>query len=134
MESIANIYSFAVYEIYEPQIILSVGKKSEMLDTLLSQHGEKSWAFITPYNPYPDTLADEENLVRFAELESMLTSYSSYQGEGRGNDEHPCVPERSILVLGISLEEAKRIGNYFHQKAILAGVIGGAVKLVVLFD
>jgi hypothetical protein len=133
MESILDIYSSAVYEIHEPQMIFRVGSTSEKLDLLLAQHGERSWAFITPYNPYPDTLSAEENMRRLWELSHMTESYITYLGEGRWDDEHPCDPEKSLLILGISREEAERIGNHFNQKAILCGVIGGVIELVVLF-
>lgn len=133
MQSILDIYSAAVYEIYEPHIIMRVGERSKMLDRLIEQHGDREWAFITPYNPYPETLSDEENIRRLWELSDMTQSYTTHLGEGRWDEEHPCEPEKSLLVLGISRKEAERIGNHFHQKAILRGVVGGVVELVVLF-
>lgn len=133
MESILDIYSTAVYEIYEPQTILRVGERSQILDRLLEQHGDGEWAFITPYNPYPDTLSEEENMKRLWELADMTQSYTTYLGEGRWDEEHRCEPEKSLLILGISREDAERIGNHFHQKAILCGFVGGVVELVVLF-
>lgn len=81
--NILDIYSSAIYEIYELQIVFRVGSYSEDLNSLLSQHGETSWAFITPYNPYPETLSDEENMRRLSELSDMTASYITYLGEGR---------------------------------------------------
>lgn len=124
MESILNIYFSAVYGIFEPQIIFRVGERSQMLDRLLEQHGDRDWAFITPYNPYPDTLTDEENQVRFRELQDITKDYITHLGEGRGDEEHPCDPEKSLLIIGITREGAEKIGNHFHQKAILCGVVG----------
>lgn len=83
---ILSEYASAIYEIYEPQIILHVGEISETLDTLLAQHGDEMWAFITPYNPYPERLSPEENTKRLEELSRMLESYTTYSGEGRDED------------------------------------------------
>ncbi len=134
MPSIISIYSTAIYEIYEPHIILQVGKVSESLDFLLQKHEVREWAFITAYNPYPETLTDEVNLARLCELQLMVSKFQTYSWEWRGNEDHPCNPERSLLIMGISRVEAEKIGNYFWQKAILAGDRGGPVELVVLFD
>lgn len=132
MPSAPSSYSSAIYEIYEPQIIVRVGERSEMLDKLLEQHGDEEWAFITPFNPYPDTLSDIENRRRLDEMKRMLASYVTYLGEGRGDEEHPCAPEVGEWILGITREEAREIGNHFGQKAILAGSKGKPVDLVVL--
>lgn len=134
MPSIIDIYSSSIYEIYNPHIILRVWEVSKDLDALLQKHDAHEWAFITPYNPYPETLTDKQNMTRLLELQMMTVQYKSYFWEWRGDEDHPCTPERSILILGISRKEAEVIGNHFHQKAILAGVRGGPVELVVLFD
>ena len=132
MESIIDIYSSAVYEIYEPHIILFVWEGSKNLDTLLQKHEAREWAFITPYNPYPDTLTDKENLARFWEIQAMVSIYKTFLWEWRGNEDNPCTPERSLLIIGIARAEAEKIGNYFWQKAILVGLIGQPVELLVL--
>lgn len=134
MDSILDIYSSAVYEAYEPHIILRVWEASKDLDALLSEHHVIEWAFITPYNPYPETLTDEVNLTRLWELQVMVSIYKTFLWEWRGDEDHPCTPERSLLIIGITRSEAVRIGDFFHQKAILTGVRGGPVELVVLFD
>ncbi len=134
MASILDIYASAIYEVYDPHIILRVWEISKELDALLLEHEASEWAFITPYNPYPEKLTDNENMSRFLEIQMMTVPYKSYSWEWRGDDDHPCTPEKSILIIGISRGEAEKVGNHFWQKAILGGVRGGPVELVVLFD
>lgn len=130
---ILSEYASAVYEIYEPEIILHVGEISQKLDMLLTQHGDEMWAFITPYNPYPEQLSPEENTKRLEELSQMIEGYTTYSGEGRDEDTDDS-PKREIgyYILWITLDEARRIGNHFGQKAILFGHIGKPPELVVL--
>lgn len=134
MPSIIDIYSSSIYEIYDPHIILRVWEVSKDLDALLQKLDNREWSFITPYNPYPDTLTDKENMTRLLELQAMVSRYKTFLWDWRGDEDHPCTPERSLLIIGITRSEAVRIGNHFHQKAILTGVRGGPVELVVLFD
>jgi hypothetical protein len=101
------------------------------LDALLCEHGTEQWAYITAWNPASEPLAEEENQTRQSKLEQELSAagYSLFQGEGKP-DEDDWDPEQSVLVAGISRQEAVRYGVKYGQNAIVCGRIGEAAELV----
>ncbi len=125
-------YRNAIYEIYEPHILMHVGQASPELDQLLAQHDEERWAFITPYNPYPHKLTAAENEARLEELRHLAHSFITYAGEGRDDGATPCPIEKGLFILGIPPNEAGNLGQQFDQKAILVGHYGKPVELMVL--
>ncbi len=56
----------------ERQIIIRIGEYNLALDELLKLNKAESWAFITAYNPYSNSLPVEENENRQAKLLTRL--------------------------------------------------------------
>ena len=54
------------------------------------------------------------------ELKDKIASYKFFEGEGVGEDK-TWEPEISYLVVGISHEDAIKIGKFFEQNAIVIG-------------
>jgi len=90
-------------------------------------------AFLTAYNPFSQTVSEVENTERQAELAKELRRRSLTFLEGIG--EHPSGDwpgEASFLVLGLSLEAAKSLGQRYEQNAIVWCGADAVPKLVLL--
>jgi hypothetical protein len=90
-------------------------------------------AFITACNPFSRALSDAQNIQRQGELAKELRGRSLKFLEGVG--EHPSGDwpgEVSFLVLGLSLEAAKSLGQRYEQNAIVWSGADGVPKLVML--
>jgi hypothetical protein len=97
----------------------------------LRKQDAKRWAYITVYNPFSQTFTDEANDARHRLLLQSVAAFSSFEGEGKGADES-WPPEKSLLILGISKEQAIAIGNEYEQNAIVYGEFGKAAQLLQL--
>ncbi len=64
-------------------------------------------------------------------LKNKLTGYICFEGEGRGSDDK-WKPELSLLILGISKENAIKLGKEFEQNAIVYGAKGELPELLIL--
>lgn len=113
------------------QLCLRDGDAHADLDTLLERYAVDSWAYITAYNPASDRLSEAENRHRQGQLEAAIGSagYVFFRGQGIGQDQQ-WPPEPSVLVLGISKEEARELGRKFGQVAILIGRKGTPAELM----
>ena len=80
------------------------------------------WAFLTAFNPLPLQLTEIQNQARHQELVKVLEEacLAFYPGEGRG-DSGSWPPERSVLILGISREDALALAVRFGQVAFVYG-------------
>ncbi len=90
-------------------------------------------AFITACNPYSRAVSDSENTKRQTELAKELRNRSLKFLDGVG--EHPSGDwpgEASYMVLGLSLEAAKSLGQRYEQNAIVWCGADGVPKLVLL--
>lgn len=97
------------------------------------QHQCVSSAFITAWNPYSDKTSPGQNAQRQAQLLKDMQdgSLATYPGEGK----HPSGDwegEASLLVLGITLEEAKAVGDKWEQNAIVWSGADGLPQLILL--
>lgn len=108
---------------------LRVGERSGELDGLLADHGLTEWAYLTAHNPGSVTLPAAENRARQAALLARLAGRPIILGEAIAPSSD-WEPEPSVLVLGITRDEAIEIARAFGQNAILAGERGGPVRLV----
>ncbi len=124
-------YTNTKFHIFIPEISIEIGKRNEELDALIKKDGQVEWAYITAYNPFSDVLSDKENLQRHAELISKISDYKFYEGEGVGEDP-TWKPERSILIVGITKNEAISLGREFEQNAIVYGKINEVPELIIL--
>lgn len=98
---------------------IRVGQQHPRLDALLENHDERTWCYITADNPGSKCLAAHENEERYERLNESVnrSGYRYFSGEGVGAGDWP--PEKSLLVIGVSLESSLRLGKEFGQRAIV---------------
>ncbi|MDO8907281.1 MAG: DUF3293 domain-containing protein [Pseudohongiella sp.] len=113
--------------------MLKIGQPNTPLILLHQHHQVTSSAYITAWNPYSDKTSPEQNTQRQSQLLSDMQrdSYPVYQGEGK----HPSGDwdcEASLLVLGISLEDARALGYKWEQNAIVWSGADGVPQLILL--
>ena len=99
---------------------LNIGVANAALVALHTSHSVKSSAYVTACNPFSQALDDSVNDARQAVLAGELQHRSLSYIEGIG--QHPrngWMGEPSFLVLGLSREAAKAIGNRHEQNAIV---------------
>ena len=113
-------YNSTDFIVYDKNIVIKIGESNKELDKLLEEHNASSWSFITAYNPLSNVLPDEENNSRHHELMEHTNEYAVFDGEGKGQNSE-WKPEKSLLIVGISKNEAYKIGKHFKQYAIVVG-------------
>lgn len=133
MNALLEAYKNTKYKIFEPDIIIEIGKSNQDLDSLLLKHNSTQWAFITAYNPYSRVLANDENKMRHDELKELTKSYITFEGYGVGEDP-TWEPELSLFIIGISKDDASLIGKEFEQNAIVYGKTNSEPELIILND
>jgi hypothetical protein len=131
MTELINAYNTTEYKVYSPPIVLKIGTASQELKDLLISYNATTWAYITAFNPFSKILTKSENLKRHEELKVKISNYKFFEGEGVGEDK-TWEPETSLLVVGISLNEAIEIGKFYEQNAIVVGEINGVPELKML--
>ena len=120
-----ELYEATRYEVHLPEglVVLRHGQRAEALDPLLDPSAP-GWAFVTAWNPGSRRLARPENERRQQALVRELSGrYRLFHGQGVADD-GPWPPELSVLVLGISREEALARGRAWGQLAVLLGARG----------
>ena len=107
------------------------GYHSEILDKLLRARRASEWAYVTAYNPQSRLLPEERNRARHHELCTVVQGLglTFFEGHAGGPDGDWPV-EVSLIVLGIGLEDARRLGRQFDQLAIVTGGIAEPSRLV----
>lgn len=121
-----------VVELARGRATLRIDSPSPEIDALLAHHGADACAFITAWNPIGAPPHDaEENARRENDLalEIERMGLPAFPGEGIGDDAR-WPAERSVLVIGISEDEAVRLARRFHQRAIVTLRAGEPAKLV----
>ncbi len=131
MKALIEAYKNTKYKIFEPNIIIEIGKSNQDLDNLLLIHNSNEWAFITAYNPYSRVLTNDENRMRHEELKELTKAYITFEGHGVGEDP-AWEPELSLFIMGISKEESSLIGEKFEQNAIVYGKTNSEPELIIL--
>ncbi len=131
MKALIESYKNTKYKIFEPDIIIEIGKSNQDLDNLLLIHNSNEWAFITAYNPYSRVLTNDENRMRHEELKELTKAYITFEGHGVGEDP-AWEPELSLFIMGISKEESSLIGEKFEQNAIVYGKTNSEPELIIL--
>lgn len=112
---------------------LNIGKPSTDLLQLYQQHQHHSALFITAYNPLGNSQSDEENQQRNQMLREWIieNTWVHYNGEGQSTDsDWPA--EQSFLILGVSQENAERLGRQYQQNALVFVGMDGIPKLLML--
>lgn len=131
MNSLIEAYQNTKYKLFEPALTIEIGKLNHEIDVLLQNNNTNEWAFITAFNPYSKVVSDEENKFRHDELKELTKSYMTFEGHGVGEDPS-WEPELSLFIIGISENDAVKIGNKFEQNAIVYGHINQAPQLLIL--
>ena len=101
-------------------LTLNIGFANAGLAALHKAHSVASSAYVTACNPFSQALDDSVNDARQAVLAGELQQRSLSYIEGIG--QHPrngWLGEPSFLVLGLSREAAKALGNRHEQNAIV---------------
>ncbi len=101
------------------------------LDDALHTRRVTTWAYITAWNPGSRQLSRQENDARHQQLKNDVAAlgFEVFEGEGFPmNIAWP--PERSLLVFGISMQEAIAIGRRYGQHAIVFGEAGRKAELL----
>jgi hypothetical protein len=131
MNSLIEAYKNTKYIVFEPNLIIEIGKLNQEIEDIIINHNSNSWAFITAYNPFSRILTNDENRLRHDELKELTKDYITFEGHGVG--ENPTwEPELSLLIIGISKDDASKIGKEFEQNAIVYGLINETPQLLIL--
>jgi Protein of unknown function (DUF3293) len=122
------------YRVDAPEpFVLSVDKRSESLEKLYATHSVSSCAFITAWNPYSESFSAEDNSTRQTRLAKDVRALGLKLIEGEGNHPNGLWPgEASYLILGLSLDEAQKLGQQYQQNAILWCGADAIPRLVLL--
>ncbi|GHD70046.1 DUF3293 domain-containing protein [Jeongeupia chitinilytica] len=123
-------YRATRYVVPELHLSLRIGRHHPDLDAVLHQHGVVAWAFVSAANPRSVALCEYENRARHQNLLETLHRRGFVCFDGLGE---PLLagwtPEPSVLVLGLSQDEAIRLGRDFDQHAVVHGALQGAALL-----
>ena len=117
----------------EVPLTLNIGVANAGLAALHKTHSVESSAYVTACNPYSQALDDSVNDTRQGVLARELQHRSLSYIEGIG--QHPrngWMGEPSFLVLGLSREAAKALGNRHEQNAIVWCGLDAVPELVLL--
>ena len=110
---------------------IRIGAVSAHVDALLEEYAleNKTWAYITAWNPYSNRKPLEENKIQNEQLLLELAPYIIRYGYGCSPSYSPTAAqgtkdswmEESFLVLGITPKEAIALGIEYGQNAIVLG-------------
>lgn len=132
-ETLEAAYLRTVYRVSIPDggaLDLRIGERCQPLDRLLAAHDCRRWAFVTAWNPRSQPLPIWRNAARSRQLAHALAGLGYRFLPGLGvPTERSWKPEVSLLVLGMPVANALRLGRQFGQNAIVAGRRGGAPEL-----
>lgn len=121
--------------ITDPPFTLNVGKESKELLDLFQSDKCQDAAFITAWNPYSQPTSQTDNDAAQARLILELENDGYKTLEGMGVDPTGEWPgEPSILVLGLSKNDAIIVATSFNQNAIICIGMNGIPELVTLWD
>ena len=112
--------------IFPNDIILKIG----IINEISPDESIKEWAFITAWNPLPEVLSLDENVLRNKSLLTELTSlgYISYNGKGVSSDGQ--WQEESFFIENIDKITALAISKKYGQLAFVHGGLNTEAELV----
>jgi len=114
-------------------ISLRIGEKTPALADLLSRAALDTAAYVTAWNPGSVARSDEENASAHARLVREIESRAYPYYTGYGHDPSGLWPaEHSLLILGLSTEEACDLGRRFGQAAIVVSDATAVPRLLWL--
>lgn len=117
----------------EAELVFNVGRASLALDAAMAWRGCERAAFLTAYNPFSRDVGEALNrkaqAALLGDLERMELDWIA--GEGRDpSGEWPGEP--SVLVLGITSQQAFELGRAYEQNALVWCEVGQPAALVLL--
>jgi hypothetical protein len=112
---------------------LRVGVQSPTLARIHKEYNVSCSAFITPCNPFSQLLSDDENHARCMALAHELDEegYSYLEGIGQ-HSSNGWIGEKSYLVFGLTLDDAKALGTRLEQNAIVWSGADAIPQLILL--
>ncbi len=132
MNALEHAYRSTAYTVNRPEgaFVIRIGEPSSEVNALLGEFSESHWAYVTASNPGSERLSIAENRERNRQLRDWLQAqrYRFFPGQGV-LQESDWIPEESFLILGISPQEAIRLGAAFGQNAVVLGALGKAAEL-----
>lgn len=117
-----SAYRAAIYVIYgdEGDIVLKIDEVNPDLAALMKKYGITSAALITAFNPHSALSTTEENGRCHNALIADIHALELKSLAAEGSDQsHVWSSEPSILILGISLEDAEHLADRYQQNAFL---------------
>jgi hypothetical protein len=115
------------------EFVLRHGEYSKVLEACHAAFGVSCSAYITAWNPHSDPTALELNRAAQTRLEAELTVLGLPFLHGEGIDPTGSWPgEPSVLVLGISRDDAQRLGRTFGQNAIVVAGRDSVARVVMV--
>jgi hypothetical protein len=131
-QDLLEAYSNTNYNVFDPKLIINIGKQNQALDAFLKKNGYNSWCFITAWNPLSGSDFTIEDNTRFNnQLSEDLKGYPNHIGEGK-DAEGIWPAEASYFVCTISREKSIEWGKKYKQNAIVFGAINEVAELIVL--
>ena len=113
--------------------VLKVDQPSSVLAACHEAYGVTCSAYLTAWNPCSEPTALEINRSAQLRVETELTAAGLPFIRGEGVDPSGRWPgEPSVLVLGISGDDAQRLGRAYGQNAIVAAGQDAVARLVIL--
>jgi hypothetical protein len=120
------------YRVPTENLTIRLGEHHPALDQLLIKSNAQDWCFITAWNPKSNMLSTVENNELNKQLERDLRNFTYFKGKGESKMNSKWPSEESFLVLGMSLDQVKKIGDKYKQNAVVIGKLKGPAELFVL--
>lgn len=133
-KTMINAYRTAHYRVATatPPFVLLIKKQSLELAALMKLHDVTNAAFLTAYNPFSRLTDRNLNIRAHKALMGELIRMGLVYFEGAGEDPSgKWKSEPSFLVLGIPMEDARKLGDKYKQNAVV-WADGDAVPQIIL--
>ncbi len=112
--------------------VLHIDEPSEPLRSMFKSRVVTSAAYVSAFNPHGESTAESVNLAAHQRLLARVRAMGLEAIEGEGAaPSGPWPPERSFLVLGITLSDALRLGFEFGQNAVVWAGDAGVPRLIL---
>jgi hypothetical protein len=109
------------YQVHDnPPFTLRIDEPSSALRSLFDKKRIQRCAFLTAHNPFSELTNEIQNCERQSELKALVDAQGLPYLEGIGqlpNGEWPGEP--SLLILGITRENASKLAMHFGQNAFV---------------
>lgn len=100
--------------------VLRIREFSPEIRNLFTKEGVETAAFVTAYNPLGQDTAPAINVAAQATLEETVANNRLPFYRGQGEDPKGIwLSEASVLIMGVSYENACSLGNQHQQNAIV---------------